>query len=61
MTDQSAQLQSLEQALQEAGITYAIEGAEMNVKTEHSGLGMVHDTELTSTTIEVEIYDTGEV
>jgi len=46
MTDQSAQLQAVEQALQEKGIKYRIDKANMDEMRQ-------------STTITVEIYDTG--
>jgi len=50
MIDQSAQLQALEQALQEKGIDYQIRDATID--------GRYKDTQITRVT--VEIYDTGD-
>jgi len=51
MTEQSAQLQAVEQALQDKGIDYELKDAFV----EHLG-GEVRSTEIT-----VEVYDTGDV
>jgi len=56
MTEQSAQLQSVEQALQEQGIAYQIQDARINGRK----MGKGH-TQVESTTITVEVYDTGDV
>jgi len=56
MTEQSAQLQALEQALQDKGIKYRIDKASMKEVTH-----LDHVTEPKTTTITVEVYDTGDV
>jgi len=54
MTDQSAQLQALEQALQDKGIGYEIKQSDEQSK-HVLGQGTYQKT-----TITVEVYDTGE-
>jgi len=51
MTEQSAQLQSVEQALQDKGIDYVVKNAIRDDRYK--------DTEIT--TITVEVYDTGDM